>query len=133
MVTPAAVRKAVAHLRAAFEMSERRACKAIGCCRMTMRYKTTRADDARLRQRMNAIRGHATQPAPPWNQRSEAHRTVGGNRTVAFVMIDFLIGRLRAAADGEFDDGQAARHDATIGRCRRRVGITFPFNMNARG
>src|SRR6478735_9032961 len=36
-------------------MSERRACKAIGCCRMTMRYQTTRADDAGLRQRMRAI------------------------------------------------------------------------------
>ena len=36
-------------------MSERRACKAIGCCRMTMRYQTTRADDTRLRQRMRAI------------------------------------------------------------------------------
>jgi putative transposase len=55
MVTPAAEQKAVAHLRASFEMSERRACKAIGCCRMTMRYKTTRADDAGLRQRMKAI------------------------------------------------------------------------------
>src|SRR5258708_19025404 len=29
--------------------------KAIGCCRMTMRYKTARADDAGLRQRMKAI------------------------------------------------------------------------------
>ena len=36
-------------------MSERRACKAIGCCRMTMRYQTTRADDTSLRQRMRAI------------------------------------------------------------------------------
>ena len=37
-------------------MSERRACKAIGGCRMTMRYRTTRADDASLRQRrMRAI------------------------------------------------------------------------------
>jgi putative transposase len=36
-------------------MSERRACKAIGCCRMTMRYQTTRADDASLRRRMRAI------------------------------------------------------------------------------
>ena len=26
-----------------------------GCCRMTMRYRTTRADDAGLRQRMRAI------------------------------------------------------------------------------
>ncbi|MEY9643807.1 transposase InsO family protein [Bradyrhizobium elkanii] len=36
-------------------MSERRACKAIGCCRMTMRYQTTRADEAGVRQRMKAI------------------------------------------------------------------------------
>ena len=38
MVTPAAKREAVAHLKAPIEMSERRACKAIGCCRMTVRY-----------------------------------------------------------------------------------------------
>ena len=55
MVTPAAERKAVAHLVDAYGMSERRACKAIGCCRMTMRYQTTRADDAVIRQRMTAI------------------------------------------------------------------------------
>ncbi|ABD87598.1 hypothetical protein RPC_2043 [Rhodopseudomonas palustris BisB18] len=36
-------------------MSERRACKAVGCCRMTMRYKTTRSDEAGLRLRMKAI------------------------------------------------------------------------------
>ncbi|MDE2243763.1 MAG: IS3 family transposase [Bradyrhizobium sp.] len=55
VVTPAGKRKAVVHLRKAFEMSERRACKAIGYCRMTMRYQTTRADEAGLRQRMRAI------------------------------------------------------------------------------
>jgi putative transposase len=43
VVTPAGQRKAVVHLREAFGMSERRACKAIGCCRMTIRYRTTRA------------------------------------------------------------------------------------------
>lgn len=36
-------------------MSERRACKAIGCCRMTVRYNTRRGDDANLRERMIAI------------------------------------------------------------------------------
>lgn len=36
-------------------MSERRACKATGFCRMTMRYQTTRGDDASLRERMKAI------------------------------------------------------------------------------
>ncbi|WP_225158533.1 MULTISPECIES: IS3 family transposase [unclassified Bradyrhizobium] len=55
MVTPAAKRKAVAHLVDSHGMSERRACKAIGCCRMTIRYRTTRADEAGVRQRMRAI------------------------------------------------------------------------------
>jgi putative transposase len=55
MVTPAAERKAVAHLVAHHGMSERRACKATGICRMTIRYKTVRADDAVLRERMRAI------------------------------------------------------------------------------
>jgi putative transposase len=55
VVTPAEKRKAVAHLVDAHGMSERRACKAIGCCRMTMRYQTVRTDDAGLRQRMKAI------------------------------------------------------------------------------
>jgi putative transposase len=54
-VTPAAERQAVAHLVDAYGMSERRACKAIGCCRMTMRYQTTGPDNAGLRQRMKAI------------------------------------------------------------------------------
>jgi hypothetical protein len=52
---PAAKRKAVAHLVDVYGMSERRACKAVGCCRKTMRYKAVRADDAGLRQRMRAI------------------------------------------------------------------------------
>jgi putative transposase len=55
MVTPARKRNAVAHLVDAHGMSERRACKAIGGCRMTMRYRTIRADDGGLRQRMRAI------------------------------------------------------------------------------
>ena len=36
-------------------MSERRACKATGFCRMTIRYQTTRADDGVLRERMKAM------------------------------------------------------------------------------
>jgi putative transposase len=55
MVTPAAERDAVAHLRASFGMSERRACQVLGCCRMTMRYQVTRVDDGVLRERMKAI------------------------------------------------------------------------------
>ena len=36
-------------------MSERRACKAIGFCRMMIRYETRRSDDHDLRERMKAL------------------------------------------------------------------------------
>ncbi len=55
MVTPAAKRKAVAHLMDCHQMSERRVCKAIGFCRMTIRYETRRDDDHELRERMKAL------------------------------------------------------------------------------
>jgi putative transposase len=55
VVTPAAERKAVAHLVSSHGMSERRACKAIGCCRMTMRYRSRRDDDGGVRERMKAL------------------------------------------------------------------------------
>ena len=54
-MTSAAERRAVAHLMDVHGMSERRACKATGFCRMTMRYKPTRGNDASLRERMKAI------------------------------------------------------------------------------
>ena len=55
MVTPAAEREAVAHLKADHEMSERRACELLECCRMTVRYASVRADDTMLRDRMKSI------------------------------------------------------------------------------
>ncbi len=55
MVTPAAKRKAVTHLVDVHGMSERRACNAIGCCRMTVRYQTSRANDAGLPERIRSI------------------------------------------------------------------------------
>ena len=55
MVTPAAERRAVAHLVEKHGMSERRACKAVRCCRMTIRYQSIRADDTALRERMRTI------------------------------------------------------------------------------
>lgn len=54
-MTPAAERKAVAHLMGKHGMSERRACKATGFCRMTMRYQAKRGDGGALRERMKAI------------------------------------------------------------------------------
>jgi putative transposase len=55
MVTPAVKREAVAHLQAVHEMSERRACQLIGHCRMSIRYKSAKADDQNLRDRMRHI------------------------------------------------------------------------------
>ena len=55
MVAPAAKRQAVAHLVAGHGMSERRACRVIGCCRMTMRYEAIRQDDPVLRERLKEL------------------------------------------------------------------------------
>ena len=55
MVTPAAGRDAVAHLVEAHEVSQRRACEAIGVARSTMRYRSIRPDDAALRQRLREL------------------------------------------------------------------------------
>ena len=55
MVTPAANRQAVAHLVASHKMSERRACRVIGCCRMTMRYEVVWQDDPVLRERLKEL------------------------------------------------------------------------------
>ena len=51
MVTPAARREAVAHLRLAFEVSERRACSTLGADRTSIRYRSIRPDDAAVRAR----------------------------------------------------------------------------------
>jgi putative transposase len=55
MVTPAVKREAVAHLRTAHEMSERRACQVIDCQRMMIRYRSRRPDDPKLRERLVAL------------------------------------------------------------------------------
>src|ERR1700738_1913115 len=55
MVTPAVKREAVAHLKGAHGMSERRACMAIACDRMTVRYRSRRPDDRVLRERLRAL------------------------------------------------------------------------------
>jgi len=55
MVTPAARREAVAHLRTALEMSERRACTILGASRMTVRYRSLRPPDVELRERLKAL------------------------------------------------------------------------------
>jgi len=55
MVTPAARREAVAHLRTFFEASERRACAAHGVDRSSVRYRSERPDDAAARSRLREL------------------------------------------------------------------------------
>ena len=54
-MTPAVKQKAVTHLESAHEMSERRACRVIGYARMTVRYRSRRPDDPKLRERLVAL------------------------------------------------------------------------------
>lgn len=55
MVGPGAKREAVAHLRSAFEMSERRACTVIAVDRTMIRYRSVRPDDSALRDRLREL------------------------------------------------------------------------------
>jgi putative transposase len=55
MVTPAAKREAVAHLRTRYEVSERRACAALGTERTSVRYRGGRPDDALIRARLREL------------------------------------------------------------------------------
>ena len=55
MVTPAVRREAAAHLQIAFEVSERRACSALGADRTSVRYRGIRPDDAAVRTRLREL------------------------------------------------------------------------------
>src|SRR5260221_6014522 len=55
MVRPVVKREAVAHLRTAFQMSERRACSVIAADRTSIRYRSRRRRDAELRDRLRDL------------------------------------------------------------------------------
>ena len=55
MVKPAARREAVAHLRVAFDVTERRACSTLRGDRTWIRYRSTRPDDANIRTRLREL------------------------------------------------------------------------------
>src|SRR5215211_6360232 len=55
MVTPAVRREAVAHLKVAYEVSERRACSALGTDRTSVRYRSRRPDDTPVRVRLREL------------------------------------------------------------------------------
>jgi len=55
MVTPAAVRQAVAHLREVHGVSERRACSVLEADRSSVRYRSRRPDDGEIRTRLREL------------------------------------------------------------------------------
>jgi len=55
MVGPAVKREAVAHLKARMGLSERRACRIVGADRKMIRYRSRRAPDTELRQRLRDL------------------------------------------------------------------------------
>ncbi|WP_230279135.1 IS3 family transposase [Croceicoccus sp. Ery15] len=55
VLTPAVKREAVAHLQACHGMSERRACSVIDADRKSVRYRSTRDDDAELREKLREL------------------------------------------------------------------------------
>ena len=55
MLTPAAMREAVAHVVRQHGVSERRACLIVGADRSTVRYRSRRPDDASLRLRLREL------------------------------------------------------------------------------
>jgi len=55
VVTPAVKREAVAHLKARFGLSERRACQIVGADRKMIRYRSQRAPDTVLRGRLREL------------------------------------------------------------------------------
>jgi putative transposase len=54
-VMPGAGREAVAHLRLAHDVSERRACATAGADRTSVRHRNIRADDAVVRARLREL------------------------------------------------------------------------------
>lgn len=62
-------------------MSERRACKAIGFCRMTIRYETRRSDDHDLRERMKALAHERRRFGYPLKERSNIHAGTSRSRS----------------------------------------------------
>jgi putative transposase len=55
VVTPAAKRQVVAHVCTTHEVSERRACQALGVDRSTVRYRSLRPDDGAVRLRIREL------------------------------------------------------------------------------
>ncbi|MDB5558141.1 MAG: transposase [Enterovirga sp.] len=100
-MTPVARREAVAYPQAAFALSQRRACTILGFDRTSIRYGSTRGDDAELRGRLRTLA-------------RERHR-FGWRRLL-------VVGRHPFAGEQDHQPTPASSHD------RRRSGAQVIFN-----
>jgi putative transposase len=104
MVTPAAKREAVVHLKAMFEASERRGCQVLGVGCTSIRYRSRRPDDAAFRVRLREL--------------ASIHRRFGYRRLPEGIVMNHKKLR-RIYAEERLKSGAAAGVSALLERGRR--------------
>ena len=97
-MTPAASRQVAAYLRSAHGMSERRACRVMGCDRASIRYRPKRPDDAELRERLKALAQAAQSAAADRHAWAIFDNTASGYATANAARLLELLGRTPARA-----------------------------------
>lgn len=114
MVTPAARREAVAHLKQSYEMSERRACSAIGANRSSVRYRHRRPDDRELRDVLRAA--------------AETHRRFGYRRLHVILRRDGHVLNRKRTQRLYREEGLAVRRRRSR---KRAIGTRAPLVTEA--
>jgi len=135
MVTPAAKREAVAHLRTSLEVSERRACTIIAADRSAVRYLSRRPDDTALRARLRELadqrrrfgyrRLHVLLRSEGWTMNRKKTQRLYGEEGLAVRRcrsrrrlnehLFFSMNHARAVVAGWVDDFNTARPHSAIG------------------
>ena len=114
VVTPAARREAVAHLKQRYEMSERRACSVIGADRSSVRYRHRRQDDAALRDVLRAA--------------AETHRRFGYRRLHVILRRDGHVLNRKRTQRLYREEGLAVRRRRSR---KRAIGTRAPLVTEA--
>jgi putative transposase len=119
MVTPAARREAVAQLRVAFDVSERRACSTLGADRTSVRYRSRRPDDAPIRARLREL--------------AAIRRRFGYRRLHILLVREGLVMNHKKLRRLYREEGlQVRRHSGRKRAVGRRAPITIPQGPNRR-
>lgn len=126
MAGPAARRDAVAHLRAAMALSERRACQIVAVDRTTVRYVSKRPTDRPLRERLRELAGERRR----FGYRRlfvllrQEGETSGKNRIYRLYREEGLTVRKRRAAEGLSARGRPFRSRRGRMRAGRSTSCT---------